>query len=136
MKDQLEISTNKSRLNVEMIYNFLSKESYWAQERSFETIQKSIKNSLCFGLYLNKEQIGFATIVSDFSVFAWLMDVFILEKYRNKGHGKLLVKEIKNHPELRTIKRWGLCTEDAHELYKQIGFQSLENPEFMMECIQ
>lgn len=116
-----------------MIHGFLSKQSYWAQGRSLEAVQKSINNSLCFGLHLDGEQIGFARVVTDYTIYAWLMDIFILQEHRGKGFGTYLVRGIKSCKELKTIKRWGLCTEDAHELYKKVGFQPLEKPELMME---
>lgn len=133
MEGQLEISTDKSLLNSNMIFEYLSKRSYWAKNRSLDIVKKSIENSLCFGIYLDSKQIGFARIVTDYSVFAWLMDVFVLEDYKGKGYGKALLKEVRYSNELSTVTKWGLSTHDAHGLYKQFGFQSLERPENMME---
>jgi len=129
----IEISTDKSKLNIDTIYNYLSKESYWAQNRSIETIKKSIENSLCFGVYLNNNQIGFARIVTDCAIFAWVMDVFILPEYQGKGYGKQLMNTIMSHEQLQNLKRWGLNTNDAHGLYSQFGFKPLSNPSIMME---
>ena len=101
-----------------------------------ETVRRSIQNSLCFGLYLQEgKQVGFARVVTDYAVFAWLMDVFILEEYRKKGLGKMLMKYIMEFPALQGLRRWGLGTEDAHGLYKQFGFTPLEKPQNIMEKI-
>ena len=125
--DTFFISTDKSKLNIQIIQQFLRNESYWANGRSIETIKKSINNSLCFGIYSdNNEQVGFARVVSDYAVFAWIMDVFIIEEFRNKGLSKLLMKEIMSHSDLQGLQRWGLGTNDAHGLYEQFGFKSLK----------
>ena len=130
------ISTDKSKLDVEMIQDFLTNRSYWAKGRPVETIRKSIEHSLCFGLY-NREgkQLGFGRVVTDFAVFAWILDVFILEEYRGKGLGKMLMEYIMVHPELQGLKRLGLGTHDAHGLYEKFGFKPLEKPETWMEKV-
>jgi GNAT superfamily N-acetyltransferase len=129
------ISTDKTLLDVRMIYNFLS-QSYWAAGRPFTIVKKAIENSLCFGIYCNKKQIGFARVVTDYSTFAYLADVFILEEYRGKGYSKKLLKTIVEYPELQSIKRWILATNDAHNLYAKFGFKSLKNPEKFMEIVK
>ncbi len=129
----IEISTDKDKLDINIIYNYLSKESYWAQNRSIDIIKKSIENSLCFGVYRDNSQIGFARIVTDYAIFAWVMDVFILPEYQGKGYGKQLINTIMNHEQLQNLKRWGLNTNDAHGLYNQYGFKPLSNPDIMME---
>jgi len=128
-----EISTDKTKLDLQVIHQYLSTESYWAQGRTMETIIKSIENSLCFGVYLDEKQIGFARVVTDYAVFAWVMDVFILSDYRGRGYGKKLMQAIINHDELQNLKRWGLGTDDAHGLYEQFGFTPLSKPGNMME---
>jgi GNAT superfamily N-acetyltransferase len=133
MDDTFEISTDKSKLDIELIHHYLSNESYWAKGRSIETVVKSIENSLCFGVFCDNKQVGFARVVSDYAVFAWIMDVFILENYRNRGLGKELIKRIVNHENLQNLQRWGLGTEDAHGLYEKFGFKPLSKPENMME---
>lgn len=119
-----------------MIHDYLSKRSYWAQNRSLEKVKKSIEHSLCFGIY-NKEnkQIGFARVVTDYAVFAWILDLFILEDYQGKGGGKMLMKAIMETPELQDLHRWGLGTRDAHGLYKQFGFEELLRPDVLMEIV-
>lgn len=96
-------------------------------------MELSIGNSLCFGLYFNNQQIGFARVVTDYAVFAWILDVFVLKEYRGKGYGKMLINEIMTHHKLQNIHRWGLGTEDAHGLYEQFGFNKLTKPDSFME---
>ena len=127
-------STDKSKLDIDLIADFLSNRSYWARGRSREKIERSIRNTLCFGVYdENNKQVGFARVLSDFAVFAWIMDVFILEQYRGRGLGKLLMKAIMEHADLQGLERWGLGTKDAHGLYAQFGFKPLKTPETKME---
>ncbi len=135
MGNKFVISTDKSRLNISLIHEFLDKKSYWAKGRSLAIVKKSIENSLCFGVYMNDKQIGFARVVTDYAVFAWLMDVFIVEEYRKQGLGKLLMKTIMEYQDLQDVHRWGLGTNDAHELYKKYGFKNLSKPENMMERV-
>ena len=117
-----------------MIEDFLSKRSYWAKGRSREKIEKSIENSLCFGVFTGKnQQVGFARVLSDYAVFAWIMDVFIIEDFRGKGLGKMLMAAITGHTDLQGLERWGLGTKDAHGLYEQFGFRKLKTPETKME---
>ena len=130
------ISTDKSRLDVTLVVDYLKNRSYWAKERTEAAIRRSIENSFCFGIYDETgKQVGFARAVTDFAVFAWLMDVFILEDYQRQGLGQRLMQEIISHPELKTVIRWGLGTKDAHGLYEKFGFNALSKPEMMMEKI-
>jgi GNAT superfamily N-acetyltransferase len=121
-KENYFISTDISKLNVDVIYNFLCEESYWAKGIPRDVVEKSISNSLCFGVYYNNEQIGFARLVTDKATFAYLGDVFILPQYRGKGLSKFLMKTIHAHPELQNLRRWWLGTKDAHGLYEQFGW--------------
>ena len=133
MKD-FYTSTDKSKLDIDMIEAFLSGRSYWAKGRSRAKIIRSIENSMCFGVYDDKDrQVGFARVLSDYAVFAWIMDVFILEEFRSRGLGKLLMAAITDHPDLQGLERWGLGTKDAHGLYEQFGFRKLRTPETKME---
>ncbi len=129
----IQISSDKNKLDLNVIHKYLSEDSYWAKGRDIETIKRSIENSLCFGVYLNDQQIGFARIVTDYAVFAWIMDVFILPEHTGNGYGKQLIKAIKNYKELQNLQRWGLSTNDAHGLYQQFGFEALSEPKIMME---
>jgi len=131
------ISTDPQLLQVEVIYDYLSNRSYWAQGRSLEAVQRSLGNSLCFGAYLEGAQVGFARVLSDYVAFAWLCDVFVLETARGQGVGKQLVRAVVAHPDLCSLKRILLATRDAHELYRRYGgFQELVAPERWMEHLQ
>jgi len=135
--ENFTISTDGDLLDIPMIHQFLSERSYWAKGRSLETVRQSIANSLCFGVYdASGKQLGFARVATDYAVFGWLMDVFILEDYRGKGLGKLLIKEVTEHPALKNLRRIGLGTADAHGLYEQYGFTGLSKPENMMELLR
>lgn len=132
-RDDYSISTDKDRLNVELIHNFLANSSYWAQGRGFPVVKRSIENSLSFGLYKNNHQIGFARVVTDYATFAWVADVFVLEEHRGQGLARWLMETIIAHPELQGFRRWVLSTKDAHKLYRQFGFRELKRPERWME---
>lgn len=133
-KDNYLISTDKSKLNIDTIHQFLSK-SYWASDRPRSVIEKSIKHSICFGVYDGEKQIGFARVVTDCAVFAYIMDLFIIESYQQKGLGKWLMECILDHPELTRLKRWVLATKDAHGFYEKFGFRVITTPEYVMEFI-
>jgi len=128
----IEISTNKNRLDIPKIHAFLT-DSYWAKGRTVEAVKKSIENSLCFGLYVGTNQIGFARVCTDYTIFAYLMDIFILPDYRGKGYAKILMQAIVDNPELQSCHTWMLKTADAHSLYNQFAFTKLEHPEKVME---
>jgi GNAT superfamily N-acetyltransferase len=121
-KDNYQISTDPALLDVDVIYNYLSHESYWAKNIPRDVVEKSINNSLCFGLYHHNKQIGFARLVTDKATFAYLADVFVLEEYRGNGLSKWLIQVIHAHPELKGLRRWVLGTRDAHGLYEQFGW--------------
>lgn len=127
------ISTDKARLNVDLIHRYLSEESYWAQNIPRELVEKSINHSLCFGIYQCDEQVGFARVISDFTIFAYLADVFILPMHRGKGLSKKLMQAIVAHPDLQGLRRIMLGTRDAHGLYAQFGFLPLDKPESFMQ---
>ncbi|MCI0614294.1 GNAT family N-acetyltransferase [bacterium] len=129
---QFELTTDKNRMQVDVIYRFLQK-SYWANKRSLEAIKKSIEHSLPFGIFDGDRQIGFARVISDYSTFAWIADVYIEEEYRGKGLSKWLMESMLAHPELQDLRRWVLATKDAHALYSQFGFKLLNKPERWME---
>lgn len=132
VKNEFIISTDKLKLDVGLIHNYLAKESYWAKNIPLAIVKKSIRGSFCFGLYQNSAQIGFARVVTDHATFAYLADVFILDGYRGKGLGKWLIEEIMSHADLQGLRRWLLATKDAHGLYAQFGFMPLDKPERIM----
>jgi len=132
------ISTEPSHLDVSLIHGYLSNSSYWATGRTLEVVQRSIENSLCFGLYntgpdAREQQIGFARVVTDYATFAWLADVFVFAEYRGMGLSKWLMEVIIAHPQLQGFRRWLLATKDAHELYRRFGFAELNEPARWME---
>lgn len=129
------ISTDTTLLNVDAICDFLTR-AYWAQGRPRERTEQALKNSLVFGVYEGSRQIGVARVVSDYSIFAYLCDVFIHEDFRGRGLGKWLMQTILSHPDLIDIRRWVLVTNDAHGLYKQYGFASIEDPEHWMQMFR
>ena len=131
--DSFEISTDKSRLELETIHRFLSEDSYWARNRTLNQTKTAIENSICFGVYDGERQIGFARVVTDKATFAYLGDVFILDEFRGRGLSKKLMGTIISHPELQGLRRWVLATRDAHGLYEQFGFSPLKFPDRWME---
>ena len=132
-ENDLLISDDKSRLDRALTFDFLRHRSYWAPEITPEIFERSLENSLCFGVYLDGKQIGFARVVTDFATFAWLADVFIVEEQRGKGFSKRLVAAVLAHPRLQGLRRFQLGTRDAHGLYAQFGFKPLAFPERFME---
>lgn len=129
-RDDYVISTDKEKLDMNAIFDFLS-QTYWAKQRNVATVKKTLENSLCFGVYQNNKQIGFARVVSDYAVTSYLFDVYILSAYQSMGLGKWLIDVIVNHP---LIKDTVMClaTKDKHDFYQQFGFKLHENPERIM----
>ena len=125
-KDQFMITTDKEKFDVGLIHSFLTN-SYWAEGISKEIIRRSIDGALCFGVFENNKQIGFARMITDKATFAYLADVFIIEEYRGRGLSKWLMQIIMSHPDLQGLRRMMLATRDAHELYKKFGFAPLNN---------
>jgi GNAT superfamily N-acetyltransferase len=135
-RDEFLVSTDPTRLDLDVIHGFLSS-CYWAKGIPREIVVRSIKHSLCFGVYDgNGAQVGFARVISDFATYAYIADVFVLESHRGQGLGKLLMEGITQHPELQGLRRWSLSTLDAHGLYAQFGFTSLKWPERYMEILR
>jgi GNAT superfamily N-acetyltransferase len=133
---EIEISTDKNRLDAAMIHHFLANESYWVPGISRQSVEKSFEYSLCFGGYHEGRQVAFARVVTDYVRFAHLLDVFVLKEFRGRGFGKRLMSTILSHPELRTIVRFTLGTADAHGLYRQFGFSAPVSPERQMELLR
>jgi GNAT superfamily N-acetyltransferase len=131
-RGEYSISTEKHRLNVDTIHEFLTG-SYWAAETTREIVERSLEHSLAFGVYHGRRQVGLARVITDYATFAYLTDVFILEEYRGRGLSRWLVEMIMQHPELQGLRRWMLLTRDAHGLYKKVGFTAPRTPERVME---
>ncbi len=129
------ISTDPARLDVERVYQYLAYESYWATGRAREMIERSIANSLVFGIYKGKQQVGFCRVVTDYATFAWLCDVFVLEPFRGLGLSKWMMEVVTSHPELQDMQRWMLGTKDAQELYRKYGFIELSEGIHWMQRI-
>jgi GNAT superfamily N-acetyltransferase len=130
------VSTDPGLLDVGLIHDFVANRSYWARGRPLEVVRRSLANSLCFGLYEGRRQIGLARVVTDRATFAWLCDVFVLEAYRGRGLSKWLLECVLGHPELQGLRRFLLGTRDAHGLYARYGFTPLADPERFMERFQ
>jgi GNAT superfamily N-acetyltransferase len=128
-----EIATERKRLDPDRIHRFLSTEAYWSPGVPREVVERSIENSLCFGVYsADGEQVGFARAVTDRATFAWIADLYVEDGHRGRGLGKRLVAAILEHPELQGLRRFMLATADAHGLYRQFGFTELEGVDRFM----
>jgi len=125
-------STDKAKLDVAYVHLFLSKESYWAKNIPLEIVKQSIDGSLCFGVYHNGKQVGFARVITDYATFGYLADVFIDKGYRGKGLSKNLMAFIVEQDVIKKLRRFMLATLDAHSLYEQFGFQKLEGDKRIM----
>ena len=131
MEREIEISTDPARLDIDVIHGFL-RTSYWAEGRRRSVVERAIRNSLCFGVYVGERQVAFARVVSDRAVFAYLMDVFVIPEYRGRGISKALMRAVLDHPDLQNLRTFLLATHDAHGLYEQFGFRPLAQPERWM----
>ena len=129
----LEFDCDPARLERDMIYAYLSGESYWAAGLPRDVFERSLAGSLCFGVYVAGKQVGFARMITDQATFAYLADVFVLPDWRGRGISKALLAHILAHPGLQGLRRMLLATADAHGLYAQFGFTALSRPERMME---
>ncbi len=131
-QDRLLISTDPARLDARAVHAYLTR-SYWAPGIPLETVERSIKGAMCFGVYDDGAQVGFARVITDRATFAYLADVYILESHQGRGLGKWLIRVIMAHPDLQGLRRFSLATRDAHGLYAQFGFTPLRAPERHME---
>lgn len=130
----IEFDTDKQRLDRDMVYRYLSEESYWARGLPRDIFERSLDGALCIGGYdQHGQQVAFARVISDFATFAYLGDVFVLDSVRGQGAGKALMTYIQQHPQLQNLRRFMLATADAHGLYAQYGFTALSAPEWIME---
>lgn len=134
-KDDLLISDDQALLDIGLIHDYLSGQSYWAEHVPLEVVEKSITNSLCFGLYKSGKQVGFARLVTDKATFAYVADVFVLEAHRGQGLSKWLMEVIQSHPEVQGLRRWMLMTRDAQGLYEQFGWTVLDE-DARTRCMQ
>lgn len=135
-RDEFKLSTDRGLLDVDLIWEFLSDEAYWSKGIKRSRIEKAINNSICFGVYHGKKQIGFARVISDYSILAYVLDMFIIEDYRSKGHGSWLIKCMMEHPDLKRVRRWMLRTHQQHGLFEKFGFEVFGEPQTVMTRIQ
>ena len=132
-QDGILFSTDRARLDIDRIHEFLSRDSYWVPGIRREFVERAIESSICFGAYAGGRQIAFARVISDRAGFAWLADVFVVAEHRGGGIGKQLMAFVIAHPDLQRIRRFMLATRDAHGLYAGFGFTPLAHPERLME---
>jgi GNAT superfamily N-acetyltransferase len=125
----IEVSSDRARIDVDVVHAYLSQESYWANGIDRELVQRSIDHSMPFGAYDGDALIGFARVITDYTTFGYIADVFVLPSHRGRGVSKLLMVAIVGHRELQTLRRWHLVTRDAQKLYAQFGFVPLDTPE-------
>ena len=131
--DNFLITTDKSKMDIVAIHDFLSKHSGWSDNIPFDTVKTSIENSLNFGLFYKGKQIGFARVISDFSTIAYLGDIYVLDNYRGQKLSKKIMEVVMQHPNLKGLRRWILLTSTAEWLYEKYGFNKLPKPELYME---
>ena len=132
--EEYKVNDDKTRLDLKLIHHQVTN-SYWAKGRTFDEVKRSIDNSICYGIYLDDEQVGFARIVTDLTTVAYLMDVFIVEEYRGNGLSKILLKKILYDERFSSVKKWMLATKDAHSSYEKYGFRKLKLTGKLMEKI-
>jgi GNAT superfamily N-acetyltransferase len=128
-------SDDVNKLDEVAIHTYLSNGSYWAQGIPFETVKRSIDNSLCFGIYKDGQQVGFARWITDRATFGYLADVYVLPEFQGQGLMKKLISLMLFHKDLQGLRRYMLATKDAHGLYSQFGFQAIEKPENLMAVV-
>jgi GNAT superfamily N-acetyltransferase len=125
----IEITSDRGRMDVAAIHQFLSQDSYWAKGVPLEVVQRAIDHSLPFGAFDGEAQVGFARVITDCATFAYLADVYVLPSHRGRGIAKELMAAVLAHPELQSLRRWHLVTRDAHGLYAHFGFEPLDAPD-------
>lgn len=130
--DAYEVSTDPTRLDLDLVHGYLTA-SYWAEGRARSVTERAIRHSLCFGVYRAGRQVAFARVVSDFAVFAYLADVFVLPAERARGLGAFLVATVVSHPDLQRLRRFSLATADAHGLYERFGWRPHPRPQDILE---
>lgn len=129
---EILVTTDPARLDLDTIHGFLAG-SYWATGVPREVVERSIRNSICFGAFEGDRQVGFARVISDRATYAYVADVFVLDRHRGRGIGKRIMACIISHPELQNLRLWTLFTRDAHGLYRQHGFREARYPDRLME---
>lgn len=131
-RDGYVVSDDPKRMDLDLIHGFLARESYWAEGRARDMVERSLANSLCLGLYEGERQFGLARVITDRATFAWVCDVFVVAEARGEGLGTWLMECVVDHPELMGLRRMLLATRDAHEVYRAVGFEALPEPSRFM----
>ena len=134
-RDGFTVSTDPARLDLDAVHAFLTT-AYWCEGIPRETLARALSHSLCFGLYAGPRQTGLARVISDFTTYAYLCDVYVLEEHRGRGLSKQMMEYVMNHPDLQGLRRFQLVTRDAHELYRPFGFTEIQNPARHMEIVR
>ena len=132
IKDDIYFSNKTEDMDLDVIFKFV-KESYWGQDRTIKEQEIVLLNSMNFGLFLNNNQIAYTRVMTDKVFFAYILDFFVIKESQGKGIGKLLIKNVLNYPEIKEVDKWMLATKDAHGLYKQFGFESVKDPNKLMD---
>ena len=128
-KNDYQVSTDKEKLDIQAIHQYLTR-STWAKGIDLDTVSASIENSLNFGVYRNELQIGFARLITDYSTFAYLCDVYVLEEYQGDGLGRWVMECIHNHPLFEQLRRIVLFTTTAPWLYEKFGYQPVNQENY------
>jgi GNAT superfamily N-acetyltransferase len=132
-REGFTVSDDAARLDLDVVHGYVTR-SYWAEGIPRDVVARSVRHSLCFGLYdLAGRQVGFARAITDRATYAYLADVFVLEEAQGRGLGTWLMECVMAHPDLQGLRRFALVTRDAHELYRKFGFDALDAPERHME---
>ena len=126
------VVTGYENMDMRAVHAFLT-EAYWSKGVAFAVVDRAARHSLCFGLFQQERQIGFARVVSDKATFAYLADVYVLEAHRGQGLSRLLLDAVFQHPDLQGLRNFLLFTRDAHGLYAQYGFSPLGDATRLME---
>lgn len=121
-KGEFTVTTDPARIDVDVVHDYLARQSYWAQQIPRDVVERALANSMCFGLYREDAQIGLARVITDQATFAYLCDVFVLPEFQGHGLGTWLIQCVMEHPSLQGLRRFSLRTRDAHGLYRKFGF--------------
>ena len=131
--DGYVISDDPARIDLRAVHAFLRR-AYWSKNIPLEIVERAVRASLCIGAYApGGEQVGFCRLVTDYAVFCYVGDVYVLEEHRGRGLSKAMMRAAVEHPRLQGLRRWSLVTHDAHGLYEQFGFRRVAHPERHME---
>lgn len=128
-----EVSDDPDRIDAQAVHAYLSG-AYWSPNIPFEIVQRALRASLCIGVYEpGGAQVGLCRLVTDYAIFCYVSDVYVLQAHRGRGLSKAMMKAALEHPRLQGLRRWSLVTHDAHGLYEQFGFRVVAHPQRHME---